>query len=49
MKAVYDQVSSGKFARRLSKLTDSELAVLSKEIKKLSHPALERAAKKRAR
>lgn len=46
MRQLYDEISSGQFARELSDLSEKETAALKNQLKSLSHPSLERAAKK---
>jgi ketol-acid reductoisomerase len=46
MSKALSQIRSGEFARRLDKLTASEIRSLGKALKELTHPALEKAARK---
>ncbi len=46
MQQVFNEIESGRFARRLDRLTDREIARLSRRGKYLSSPRLERAAHK---
>ncbi|UCD64732.1 MAG: ketol-acid reductoisomerase [Candidatus Zixiibacteriota bacterium] len=49
MAAVYRDIESGKFARKLNSLTDKDIRSLNKLIKKLADPAFDRAARKYAK
>ncbi len=46
MKSIYKEIESGKFPRKLNRLTDQDIRKLSKEIKDRSRQSFERAAKK---
>jgi ketol-acid reductoisomerase len=49
MVRVFNEIESGRFARKLSRLTDKEISSIKKNVKSLSHPDLEKAAKKFSR
>jgi ketol-acid reductoisomerase len=46
MERLFREIESGTFARKLARLDEQALVRLRKELNKLSHPALERAARK---
>ncbi len=46
MEAVLKRIRSGQFARDLNRLQEKEIAEIDKALKALSHPALEKAARK---
>jgi ketol-acid reductoisomerase len=46
MAAAFDDIKSGKFAAKLSRLTAADITALNKALKGLSHPELEKAARK---
>ncbi len=46
MKAALNEIKSGAFARELSALTPAQLKILDKDLKKLTSPEFEKAAKK---
>jgi len=49
MARVFKEIETGRFARKLSRLTEKEISSLKKNLRGLSHPDLEKAAKKLAR
>ena len=49
MEKLFVEIESGLFARKLARLDDKSIARLRKELKKLSSPALERAARRFSR
>jgi ketol-acid reductoisomerase len=49
MEHLFREIESGTFARKLARLDEQALVRLQKELNKLSHPALERAARKFSR
>jgi len=49
MEKLFREIESGRFASKLARINDRAVAGLAKRLKKLSHPALERAARKFAR
>lgn len=46
MEKLFREIESGRFVRKLASIDDRAMAELGKRLKKLSHPALERAARK---
>ena len=46
MEHIYDRIASGEFPEKLNKLTPTDIAKLKKGLKKLSHPLLEKYARK---
>jgi len=49
MVRVFSEIETGRFARKLSRLTEKEISSLKKNVKSMSHPDLEKAAKKFSR
>ncbi len=46
MKKTYDRIASGEFPEKLNSLTPRDVSALKKQLKKLSHPLLEKYARK---
>ncbi len=49
MQKIYEEINSGRFARRLERLSDKEIADLDQAVRSLTNPRLEKAARKFAR
>jgi len=46
MEHIYDRIASGEFPEKLNSLTPRDISALKKQLKKLSHPLLEKYARK---
>ncbi len=49
MDSIYEEIRSGRFSRRLNKLSESEIRKLDRQLEALTSPAFERAARKFSR